>query len=276
MPSRDFVRFRAGQFLAILSGRCSFLCLSWWPLAKTGTKSDFAHLVFVFSAVGLLALPVVAPLADRWPRRTCVLVADLWSLLGVLVLFAITWDGIYRPLATSIVVGTLAVGVSLMTAVSGSIVPMLVPKERIGEAFAATTTSQAVVLLVAPLIASLCASWLPLGAALGANAVLLVVTARADRIYPNDSRELRAADQAGVVRQLGSGAVLGISHPSRIGVECDRCGYKRLCRSILHFGHARTRVPAVLPAGIRRGRAGCGLGRRLMVRGALREAGGGP
>ena len=47
----DFLRFRAGQFLSLLGGRCTFLVLAWWMLASTGSKAHFAQLAFVFSAV---------------------------------------------------------------------------------------------------------------------------------------------------------------------------------------------------------------------------------
>jgi len=77
MLSRDFFRFRLGQFLAIVGGRCCFLGLSWWTLASTGSKSHFTQLAIVYSVVGFVSLPLLAPLADRWPRKWCALVADL-------------------------------------------------------------------------------------------------------------------------------------------------------------------------------------------------------
>ncbi|MBD4234377.1 MFS transporter, partial [Xanthomonas citri pv. citri] len=76
MPSPDFVRFRTGQFLAILGGRCSFLSLSWWLLARTGSKADFTRLALIFSLCGLVSLPIFASLADRWSRKACALAAD--------------------------------------------------------------------------------------------------------------------------------------------------------------------------------------------------------
>ncbi|MEG8103209.1 MFS transporter [Xanthomonas hortorum] len=176
MPSPDFVRFRTGQFLAILGGRCSFLSLSWWLLARTGSKADFTRLALIFSLCGLVSLPIFASLADRWSRKACALAADLWSLAGVIALWAATWDGHYRPLVTELIVGSLALGVSLMTAVSGSIIPSLVQRERLGQAFAAITSSQALVFLLAPLLAGFGATWIPLSLALAVNAAMLVVT----------------------------------------------------------------------------------------------------
>ena len=54
-----------------------FLGLSWWTLASTGSKSHFTQLAIVYSVVGFISLPLLAPLADRWPRKWCALVADL-------------------------------------------------------------------------------------------------------------------------------------------------------------------------------------------------------
>nr|WP_244171169.1 MFS transporter [Xanthomonas populi] len=100
-------------------------------------------------------------MADRWSRKACALAADLWSLAGLIALWAGTWYGHYRPLVTELIVGSLALGVSLMTAVSGRIIASRVPRERRGQAFAAITASQALVFLLAPLLAGFGATWMP-------------------------------------------------------------------------------------------------------------------
>lgn len=215
MLSSDFTRFRTGQFLAMLSGRCSFLSLSWWLLERTGSKADFARLAFIFSVCGLISLPMLAPLVDRWSRRTCALAADMWSLMGVIALLAVTWDGQYRPLLTELVVGSLALGVSLMTAVSGSIIPSLVPRKRLAQAFAAITASQALVLLLAPLLAGLGATWIPLSVALWFNVALLTVT-----LFLTSTIRATAAVAAGQARESWFGSLMaGMQLSVRIPAE---------------------------------------------------------
>ncbi|MCC8469115.1 MFS transporter [Xanthomonas phaseoli] len=228
MPSPDFVRFRTGQFLAILGGRCSFLSLSWWLLPRTGSKADFTRLALIFSLCGLVSLPILAPLADRWSRKACALAADLWSLAGVIALWAATWDGHYRPLVTELIVGSLALGVSLMTAVSGSIIPSLVQRERLGQAFAAITASQALVLLLAPLIAGFGATWIPLSLALAVNAAMLMVTLllTASIRVPEPALPGRARD--GWFTSLTAGVRLSIRIPAErdwnvIGAVINGC-----------------------------------------------------
>lgn len=214
VSSPDFVRFRTGQFLAILGGRCSFLSLSWWLLAHTGSKADFTRLAVIFSLCGLVSLPLLAPLADRWSRKTCAFVADLWSLAGVVALWAVTWDGSYRPLVTELVVGALALGVSLMTAVSSSIIPSLVPRERLAQAFASITASQAVVFLLAPLLAGLGATWIPLPLALAVNAAMLVVTLLLTASIRAPEAQRPGGLREGWLASLAAGVQLSIRIPA--------------------------------------------------------------
>ncbi|WAT14825.1 MFS transporter [Xanthomonas fragariae] len=228
MPSPDFVRFRTGQFLAILGGRCSFLSLSWWLLARTGSKADFTRLALIFSLCGLVSLPILAPLADRWSRKACALAADLWSLAGVIALWAATWDGYYRPLVTELIVGSLALGVSLMTAVSGSIIPSLVPRERLGQAFAAITASQALVFLLAPLLAGFGATWIPLSLALAVNAAMLVVTLLLTASIRAHEASLPGGVRDGWFTSLTAGVRLSIRIPAErdwnvIGAVINGC-----------------------------------------------------
>lgn len=172
----DFLRFHVGQFLSLLGGRCAFLVLAWWMLASTGSKAHFAQLAFVFSGVGFVCLPLLAPLADRWPRKWCALVADLWTLGGVVTLYLVTMDGVFRPVITTIIIGALAAGGSLMLAVSGSIVPMLVNRSDLARAYAMIASLQAMVLLLAPGLAGYAADTLGLSITLVLAGGLLVVT----------------------------------------------------------------------------------------------------
>lgn len=172
----DFLRFRAGQFLSLLGGRCAFLVLAWWMLVSTGSKAHFAQLAFVFSAVGFVCLPLLASLADRWPRKWCAVAADLWTLGGIAALYLVTVDGVFRPLITTIIIGTLAAGGSLMLAVSGSIVPMLVDRSDLARAYAMIASLQAIVLLLAPGLAGYAADALGLSRTLLLAGALLIVT----------------------------------------------------------------------------------------------------
>jgi hypothetical protein len=77
MLSRDFSLFQVGQFLSALGGRCCFLSVAWWTLAVTGSTSHFTQLAIICSTVGFVCPPLLAPLADRWPRKWCAVAADL-------------------------------------------------------------------------------------------------------------------------------------------------------------------------------------------------------
>lgn len=141
-----------------------------------GSTYYFTQLAIVFSIVGFVSLPLLAPLADRWPRKWCAVVADLWTLGGIVALYVVTRDGIYRPTEAMVIVGFLALGVSLMTAVSGNIVPMLVGRKEIGRAYASIGSLQALTLLAAPPLAGYAASSIGLPMTLLLNGILLLLT----------------------------------------------------------------------------------------------------
>ncbi|MBB3229160.1 MFS family permease [Luteibacter sp. Sphag1AF] len=210
MLSRDFTMFRTGQFLASLGGRCSFLSLSWWILASTGSKQQFAELSLVFSVASFVSLPLLAPLADRWARKNLALLADAIVLAGIGLLFIVCRNGVYRGPETAAVVAILACGTSLMAAVSSSLLPTLVRREQLGPAVAITGALQALVLLVAPPLAGLASDQLGLQRTLQVTAALLVATLWCTWGIRSDTRPDERSGQQAWTRSLVEGGHLAV------------------------------------------------------------------
>lgn len=176
MSWSDFARFRTGQFISSLCGRCSFISLSWWVLSSTGSKAYFTHLATIFSLACFVTLPLLAPFADRWARRSVAVFADGVLLSGVVFLYLVCANGVYQVGETVLAVVLIAMGTSLMTAVSGPLVTMLVPREEIGSAISTAGALQAIVLLAAPPLAAASSDHLGLPITLQINIGLLLFT----------------------------------------------------------------------------------------------------
>ena len=139
----------------------------------TGSGLGVAATV-VFEVVPIIVLgPVAGLLADRFPRRRLMIIADLAraALVGVLVV-SHTWVGLAFGVAFGLSVGSI-----VFNPASSSLIPDVVPEEQIVEANTALwTVAVAAQIVLAPL-AGLTIGWAGVGPAFAVNAASYVVSA---------------------------------------------------------------------------------------------------
>ena len=139
----------------------------------TGSGLGVAATV-VFEVVPIIVLgPVAGLLADRFPRRRLMIIADLAraALVGVLI---VSHNSI--GLAFGVAFG-LSVGSIVFNPASSSLIPDVVPKEQIVEANTALwTVAVAAQIVLAPL-AGLIIAWAGVGPAFAVNAASYAVSA---------------------------------------------------------------------------------------------------
>ena len=139
----------------------------------TGSGLGVAATV-VFEVVPIFVLgPVAGLLADRYPRRRLMIVADLGraALVGVLIV-SHAWVGLAFGVAFGLSVGSI-----IFNPASSSLIPDVVPQEHIVEANTALwTVAVAAQIVLAPL-AGLIIAWAGVGPAFAVNAASYVVSA---------------------------------------------------------------------------------------------------
>ncbi|MCU0507991.1 MAG: MFS transporter [Anaerolineae bacterium] len=133
--NRNYVIQWQGQTVSRLGSQIFMAGLLFWVKHATGSAALMGGLSMVSSLPGVILMPVGGALADRYPRRSIIIIGDLVRGLALLALTALM---VLRPAAVpAIVVGLFLV--SVINGIVGSFfgpalaatIPDIVPKDKV-------------------------------------------------------------------------------------------------------------------------------------------------
>jgi len=131
---RDFWLFRFGQIVSIIGDSCGSIAFAWWILDATGSAAKMASVMAPAMFFRIFLLPLFGPLGDKFPRKWIIIIGDSWRGILTIVITAMAFFKYFNlPIVITIYI-LLAVGSALFGAAAGSIVPQLVPKEKLQKA----------------------------------------------------------------------------------------------------------------------------------------------
>lgn len=150
---RTFTIIWLGQLISLIGSGLTGFALGVWIFETTGRATPFALTALFGSLPGVLLSPLAGVLADRWNRRWIMILADTGAALATLLAAVMI-------LADRLQIWQIYV-VALLGAVCGTFqrpaymasVTMLVPKKDLGRASGLMQGSQAVGMLVPPVLA---------------------------------------------------------------------------------------------------------------------------
>ncbi|WP_158021026.1 MFS transporter [Chromobacterium sphagni] len=191
----------------VLSGLAmgaGYVSISWWVVSKGGAN-DMAWFSSCTALVMLAALPLTAPLGDRFPKNRIIAAGILLAMLSGFALATMAWFDCYR-LRWVIASESLAMlAWALVIPSMLSIASELVPAERLTDALSLQKSSQAVGNLFGPVLGGSLMAFAPAWLALGSYGLLLLIAAGGAlriRIPPRDREQLQAES---FVAQIRSG-----------------------------------------------------------------------
>ncbi|WP_240506431.1 MFS transporter [Thermoactinospora rubra] len=133
MP-RTFLAIWSAQLLSIVGSSLTGFVLGVWVFQRTGSATQFVTIMLCAILPEVVLAPLAGSLADRWDKRRLMLAADLGAALatGALALLLAlgeleVWH-IYLVTAAGAAFGTVQM------AAYHSLMPLLVPAERLGRA----------------------------------------------------------------------------------------------------------------------------------------------
>lgn len=143
---RDFRLFYAGQLVSMIGTWLQFVAEGWLVFRLTGSPAWLGIVAGAGAAPGLLLTLLGGQVADRYPKRTILLVTQALSMLLALLLAALAFGRAPTPggwLAIRLEpwhVAAVAAALGAVNAFSGpafqSFLPTLVPREQMGAAIA--------------------------------------------------------------------------------------------------------------------------------------------
>ncbi|MFT7774981.1 MFS transporter [Roseateles sp.] len=186
-----------GETAGLLATACTQTTLAWW-IASAGGAADLARYGMVTAACALVALPLLSPLGDRWPKHRVVQGARAVLLVEALALMVLACIEAYKwpLLCLSGVLSALA-GAALLPA-QASLLPELVDGARLPEVIRLRRGAQALGGLLGP----------------AAGGVLLALAGIAV-----------ASAGALLLALLAAGAALRLERPGRVPVTAASAGW---------------------------------------------------
>ncbi len=152
---RVFLIFWVSQVISQIGSQLTSFALGVWVYQKTGSVTDFALIAMFATLPGVLLAPFLGTLVDRWDRRKAMILADTGSALCTLFIGTLFYLG---RLEVGYIYITAAIGSTLgiiqLPAMQSSI-PLLVPKERLGNVNGMVQFGQSVALLLGPALAGI-------------------------------------------------------------------------------------------------------------------------
>lgn len=135
---RDFWMFRFGQLASLLGDGCGMIALSWWVLDKTGSAASMSAVLAPAMVVRVILLPLMGPLADRFPRKRLILIADLWRFVFSLAIAVLIWRDRFDAGLLAALYALSGVGGAMFAAASSAIVAQLVERGALQKAMRQT------------------------------------------------------------------------------------------------------------------------------------------
>jgi MFS family permease len=201
--SRNFRLLWTGQAISLLGDAAFVVALGWRTFDLTGSARSLG-LVLTFQGVGVLTTVLVGgALADRYDRRTLMLVSDAarFVVIGVLAVLDAGGHLTIHSLAVIALVEGLATG--FFTPALGGLIPLVVADARLGPANALIGIARQSSFLIGPLVASLLYGLAGATVVFGFNACTYLLSFAF--VFATRPREQERASDHGTLRAIREG-----------------------------------------------------------------------
>jgi MFS family permease len=201
--SRNFRLLWTGQAISLLGDAAFVVALGWRTFDLTGSARSLG-LVLTFQGVGVLTTVLVGgALADRYDRRTLMLVSDAARFGVIAALAVINASGhlTIHSLAAIALVEGLATG--FFTPALGGLIPLVVEDARLGSANALIGIARQGSFLIGPAVASVLYGVAGATFVFGFNACSYLVSF--GFVFATRPRAAERASEDGTLRAIGEG-----------------------------------------------------------------------
>ncbi|QRO01487.1 MFS transporter [Archangium violaceum] len=142
-----------GQWLSLLGSRLSRFALGVWLFQRTGAVADYALMAACDMVPTLVLTPFTGVLADRYDRRTVMLLADTGAALGMLVAVGLVLAGRFEPWHLYLAIVVSASAGALHSPAWSAATALIVPRAQLGRAVGLTQVGEGVADIVVPSLA---------------------------------------------------------------------------------------------------------------------------
>ena len=171
LANRNFRRFTAGNAVSLIGSWIQRMGVGYltWELTHSGTWLGAVALA-EFLPVLVLA-PIIGVVADRFDKRRIAVIGQIFALVQSAVLAALTISGVITPLLIFLLQLFAGVVQPVIQTARLVLVPMMLPRHRIGNAVALTSLCFNVARILGPALGGVIITTLGVGYSFAVNAV---------------------------------------------------------------------------------------------------------
>ncbi|GLX70400.1 MFS transporter [Paenibacillus glycanilyticus] len=151
---RDIILFLSSQTISLFGSALVQYAIMWY--VTLSTKSGLMMTLFIvcgFIPTFLLS-PFAGVWADRFNRKTLIMIADSMIAIVTLILAIIFLLGYDEPWLMFVVAAVRALGAGVQTPAVGAILPQIVPEDKLTKINGINGTLQALMMFVAPVVSA--------------------------------------------------------------------------------------------------------------------------
>lgn len=201
--SRDFRLLWTGQSISLLGDAAFIVALGWRTFTLTGSARSLG-IVLTFQGVGVLATVLVGgALADRYDRRTLMLVSDAARFAVIAALAAVDATGHLSIGSLAMIALAEGLATGFFTPALGGLIPLVVEQPGLGSANALIGMARQGSYLIGPSIASLLYGFAGATVVFGFNAASYLVSFAF--VYATRPRAAEKGAAEGTLREIGAG-----------------------------------------------------------------------
>lgn len=152
---RTFMIIWAGQLISMIGSGLTSFALGVWIFQQTKQATPFALTVFISAVPRILLAPLAGTLADRWNRRWVMILSDTGSALVTLVAAGLLASNSLQIWHIYLIAFAGAVCGAFQEPAYTASITMLVEKKDLARASGLGQLSQALEMLIAPVLAGL-------------------------------------------------------------------------------------------------------------------------
>lgn len=165
---KTFFAIWVGQFVSMLGSGLTNFALAVWIYDQSKQATTFAITVFLGTVPRILLLPFAGSIADRFNRRTIMIIADTCNALTTLAIFLLLWAENLQIWHIYLIATLEAVFSAFQEPAFSASIVNIVPKEKLGNANGLLQMREAISTVLTPLLAGI------LFVAIGLEGILLI------------------------------------------------------------------------------------------------------
>ncbi len=165
---KTFLTIWIGQLVSMLGSGLTSFALGVWIFDQTGKATPFALTILFGNLPRILLLPVAGSLADRWNRRWVMILSDVGNALVTISVFALLLFGSLQFWHVYLIVTLGSIFSAFQEPAYMASVTMLVPKKDLSRANGMIQMTQALEMVITPVIAGI------LFVAMGLSGILMI------------------------------------------------------------------------------------------------------